>query len=62
MVDPDTFLTTLHVMVDDFCKTTLAPEKGPGPKASRVVLGTGRCQAEASGLRTKVQRPGLGVP
>ncbi len=34
MVDPDTFLTTLYVMVDDFCKTSLTPEKGPGPKAS----------------------------
>ena len=34
MVEPDTFLTTLYVMVDDFCKATLTPEKGLGPKAS----------------------------
>ena len=26
MVDVDTFLTTLSVMVDDFCKTSLPPE------------------------------------
>ena len=25
MVDVDTFLTTLYVMVDDFCKTLFAP-------------------------------------
>ena len=25
MVDVDTFLTTLYVMVDDFCKTSLPP-------------------------------------
>ena len=26
MVDVDTFLTTLYVMVDDFCKTSLPPQ------------------------------------
>jgi len=26
MVDVDTFLTTLYVIVDDFCKTSLLPE------------------------------------
>ncbi len=34
MVDTDTFLTALYVMVDDFCKVELSPEKSPGPKAS----------------------------
>lgn len=34
MVDTDTFLTTLYVMVDDFCKSQLSPEKRPGPEAS----------------------------
>lgn len=34
MVDLDTFLTTLYVMVDDFCKTHLPPESRPGPAAS----------------------------
>jgi len=34
MVDPDTFLTILYVMADDFCKSQLPPETGPGPKAS----------------------------
>jgi hypothetical protein len=34
MVDVDTFLTTLYVMVDDFCKTTLPPERHPGPPAA----------------------------
>jgi len=31
MVDPNTFLTTLYVMVDTFCKTELPPEAHPGP-------------------------------
>lgn len=34
MVDMDTFLTILYVMVDDFCKSYLPPETRPGPKAS----------------------------
>jgi hypothetical protein len=34
MVDVDTFLTTLYVMVDDFCKTSLPPEGHPGPPAA----------------------------
>jgi hypothetical protein len=32
MVDVDTFLTILYVMVDDFCKTSLLPERRPGPQ------------------------------
>ena len=35
MVDPDTFLTTLYVMVDEFCQYHLLPEVHPGPPASR---------------------------
>jgi hypothetical protein len=34
MVAVDTFLTTLDVMVDDFCKTSLPPEPHPGPPAA----------------------------
>lgn len=34
MIDTDTFLTTLYVMVDDFCKLHLPAEKCPGPQAS----------------------------
>ena len=34
MVDMNTFLTTLYVMADDFCKSRLPAEKRPGPKAS----------------------------
>jgi hypothetical protein len=34
MVDIDTFLTRLYVMVDDFCKAQLPPEHRPGPGAS----------------------------
>jgi hypothetical protein len=34
MVDVDTFLTTLYVMVDDFCQTSLPPERHPGPQAT----------------------------
>jgi len=34
MVDTDTFLTILYVMVDDFCKTSLPPEQHPGRQAT----------------------------
>ena len=34
MVDVDTFLTLLYIMVDDFCKTALSPETHPGPEAA----------------------------
>jgi hypothetical protein len=34
MVDVDTFLTTLYVMVDDFCQASLPPEPRPGPQAA----------------------------
>jgi hypothetical protein len=34
MVDVDTFVTTLYVMVDDFCKTSLPPQTHPGPGAA----------------------------
>jgi hypothetical protein len=34
MVDADTFLTTLDVLVDDFCKLSLPPEPHPGPQAA----------------------------
>ena len=33
MIDVDTFLTTLYVMVDDFCHS-YAPKRHPGPEAS----------------------------
>jgi hypothetical protein len=33
MVDVDTFLTALYVMVDDFCHSHL-PKKRPGPEPS----------------------------
>jgi hypothetical protein len=33
MLDVDTFLTTLYVMVDDFCQSR-PPKRRPGPKAS----------------------------
>ncbi len=34
MMDSDTFLCTLYVMADDFCKDHLPPEKTPGATAS----------------------------
>jgi hypothetical protein len=34
VLDADTFLTTLYVMVDDFCKANLPAEVRPGPGAS----------------------------
>jgi hypothetical protein len=33
-MDTDTFLTTLYVMADDFCKYRLPPERVPGPRGS----------------------------
>jgi hypothetical protein len=35
MVDPDTLLTTLYVMVDECCQSQLPPAIHPGPRASR---------------------------
>ena len=34
MLDPETFLTQLYVMVDDFCQSQLPPEVRPGPRPS----------------------------
>ena len=34
MVDVDTFLTTLYVIADDFCKASLPVESPPGPHAA----------------------------
>ena len=34
MIDVDTFLTILYVMVDDFGKTSLPLEPHPGPQAA----------------------------
>ena len=34
MVDVDTFLTILYVMVDDFCQSRPQTEQHPGPEAS----------------------------
>jgi hypothetical protein len=34
MVDVDTFLTLLYVMIDDFCKTSLPAESHCGPLAT----------------------------
>ena len=34
MVDVDTFLTTLYVIVDDFCTLSLPVETHPGPHAA----------------------------
>src|SRR6516164_5524610 len=34
MVDVDPFLTTLYVLVDDFCTLSLPPEPHPGPQAA----------------------------
>src|SRR5215510_12085304 len=34
MIDVDTFLTTLYVMIDDFCKASLPAEAPPGPHAA----------------------------
>jgi hypothetical protein len=38
MIDPDTFLTPLYVIVDDFCKTSLPLEPHSGPQAAQIPL------------------------
>ena len=52
MVDVDTFLTTLYVMVDDFCKTSLPPRPSwPAAALSRsetVTLAFGQWQGFGS--------------
>ena len=34
MLDVDTFLTTLYVIVDDFCQSHRPQQRRPGPEAS----------------------------
>lgn len=34
MCDPETFLVELYVLVDEFCKAQLPPERHPGPMAA----------------------------
>jgi hypothetical protein len=34
MIDYETFLTELYVMVDDFCKSKIERKRRPGPPAS----------------------------
>ena len=34
MIDVDTFLTTLYVIVDDFCQLSLPSDLHPGPQAA----------------------------
>ena len=34
MLDVDTFLTTLYVIVDDFCQPHASQQRRPGPPAS----------------------------
>jgi hypothetical protein len=34
MLDVDTFLTALYVMVDDFCQSRRPQQRRPGPEAS----------------------------
>jgi hypothetical protein len=34
MCDPETFLVELYVLIDDYCKTALPPERHPGPAAA----------------------------
>jgi hypothetical protein len=61
--DVDTFLTTLYVIVDDFCKTSLPLERHPGPQAtlSRSEVVTlaifGQC-----GVAADLRRPGALSP
>lgn len=34
MLDPETFLTELYVLADEFCKSCLPPDRHPGPAAA----------------------------
>ena len=36
MLDVDTFLTTLYVIVDDFCQSYRPQQRRPGPKPPSV--------------------------
>lgn len=64
MVDVDTFLTTLYVMVDDFCKAALPPAHRPGPQAAlsrRAVVtlalcGQWQCCGSERGFYRSAQR------
>jgi hypothetical protein len=64
MVDTDTFLTILYVMVDDFCKTSLPPEQHPGPQAplrrsavvTWAIFGQWQGLGSARGLYRSAQR------
>jgi hypothetical protein len=65
MVDVDTFLTTLYVIVDDFCKTSLPLETHPGPHAALTrsevvtvaICGQWQGFGSARGLYRYAQRP-----
>lgn len=73
MLDTDTFVTTVYVLVDDFCKEHLRPSVRPGPSASlslseivtlALVAQWGRWASERDFYRFAAQRlraafPGL---
>jgi hypothetical protein len=54
MIDIDTFLTTLCVMVDDLCKTTLLPERYPICFQPEIAVSVVPRQAEACGLSRRM--------
>jgi hypothetical protein len=64
MVDVDTFLTMLYVMVDDFCKASLPAEPHPGPQAALTrsegltlaIFGQGQGFGSERGLYRYAQR------
>jgi len=62
MVDTDTFLTTLYVMVDDFCKSQLSPEKRPGPEASLAVVRWSPWPSLPSGDASVINETSTGTP
>jgi hypothetical protein len=68
MVDTDTFLTTLYIMVDECCQSHLPPEVHPGPQASLsrsavVTLGLlGSGPASQANVRSIATPHSLGAP
>jgi hypothetical protein len=58
MVDVATFLTTLYVMVDDFCKTSLQSESHPGPQAALSTLSPQSQLPPSGGLRWRTGKFG----
>ncbi len=59
MLTPDTFLLTLYVAVDDFCKAHAAPRCHPGPQSGYRLTPLFSVQSSA---QRQLTRPSLCKP